>query len=600
MRFLETHTAKETGILKLVDKTSNELPTYAILSHTWEENEIVFDDIENGTANNAYHKDPATLASLSKIRGACIQAADSGYDYIWIDSCCIDKRSSAELSEAINSMFVWYRDAAVCYAFLLNSPNELDTQEAQHIFANDKWFTRGWTLQELLAPAEVIFFSGDWIPIGEKRLLCVLLADITGIDKEILLGERPLTSASVARRMSWAAKRVTTRPEDRAYCLMGIFSVNMPMLYGEGGEKAFIRLQEEIMKQSDDQSLFAWVNPSSPPDIMGGLLAPEPSCFSYSQSILPYQDWEPRTPYTVTNRGLRIELHLTARSEGENEFVATLDCPVPPDYKDSSFLAIYLKKLSETDEQYARIRLGQFASVQRRGHLQTVYIRQRPETISLEGAFLQHHVQLRTGPPREIYRVLHMILATEDKNDPVLPSKDSVRTWVPVQYPISFRVLRTPRQLSAAILFEHNDGERLAVMIGTLSGLDVAFGAMQIDANIDVGEINFGEMESQFEPSKVGRYELPYHSVRISSTPVMLRSSKSYMVDIDIEAVNVSVRHAWREAFDVVTGNRPNDMYTETPEDKPEQMKPTGEMKSKVKKKKSFWKRVTEGNRARG
>ncbi|KAI0890982.1 HET-domain-containing protein [Annulohypoxylon nitens] len=596
MRFLDTYTAKVTGKLKLVEKKANELPEYAILSHTWEENEIIFDDIENGKANNTDDKNTATLASLSKIRGACIQAADSGYQYIWIDSCCIDKKSSAELSEAINSMFVWYRDAAVCYAFLLNSPNELGAQEAKHIFAKNKWFTRGWTLQELLAPEEVIFFSGDWIPIGEKRLLCVLLADITGIDKEILLGESPLTSASVARRMSWAAKRVTTRSEDRAYCLMGIFSVNMPMLYGEGGEKAFIRLQEEIMKQSDDQSLFAWVNPSSPLDTMGGLLAPEPSCFSYSQSILPYQDWEPRAPYTVTNRGLRIELHLAARSEGEDEFVATLDCPVPPDYKDSSFLAIYLKKLSQTDEQYARIRLGQFASVQRRGHLQTVYIRQKPETISLEGAFLQHHVQLRTGPPQEIYKVLRMILASEDNNDPVIFSKNSARTWVPAQYPISFRILRKPRQLSAAIIFERQNGERLAVMIGTLSGLDVAFDAIDIDADIDVGKIEFKYMDTRFEPSKAGRYELPYHSIRVSSTPVMLRSSKSYLVDIGIEDVNFSVRQVVREAIDVVTGVRSDDTYTETSEDKSAQGKPIGEMKNKVKKKPSLWKRFTEGN----
>ncbi|OTA53183.1 HET-domain-containing protein [Hypoxylon sp. EC38] len=269
MKLLQTQTAKETGILRLVEKRVNELPPYAILSHTWEDDEITFEDIENGRANDASMKTPAALASLSKLRGACIQAAADGFEYIWIDSCCIEKRSSAELSEAINSMFAWYRDAAVCYAFLLNAPNELLTTEAKAEFKSNRWFTRGWTLQELLAPTEVIFFSGSWVNIGDKRLLCLLLADITKIDKEILLGERPLTSESLARRMSWAAKRVTTRPEDMAYCLMGIFSVNMPMLYGEGAEKAFLRLQEEIMKLSDDQSLFAWVKPNSSPDAMG-------------------------------------------------------------------------------------------------------------------------------------------------------------------------------------------------------------------------------------------------------------------------------------------------------------------------------------------
>ncbi|KAI1453638.1 HET-domain-containing protein [Annulohypoxylon moriforme] len=595
MRFLETRIAKETGTLRLVEKRANELPVYAILSHTWEDNEVIYEDIEGGKANDTSLKDPATLASLSKIRGACIQAADGGYEYIWIDSCCIDKRSSAELSEAINSMFVWYRDAAVCYAFLLGSPNHLSTQGAKSHFARNKWFQRGWTLQELLAPRELIFFSGDWIPIGEKKLLCVLLANITGIDEDILLGNCPLTSASVARRMSWASERVTTRSEDRAYCLVGIFSVNMPMLYGEGAEKAFIRLQEEIMKQSDDQSLFAWVDPASPPDSMGGLLAPEPSCFLFSKTVIPYEDWEPRAPYTITNRGLRIELHLTERSEGENEYVAALDCPVPPDYKDSSFLAIYLKKLSDTDEQYARIRLGQFASVKLRGRLQTIYIRQKPAAPSSEGAFLKHNAQLRTGPSPEIYQVLRVILAGRGNDkSAVLPTRESARTWVPAKYYTSFPVLRNPGQLSAVILFEDRYGERLAVMIGALNGLDVAFHVINVDSQIDVQEIDFAEMETHFEPSKVERFELFYHSVRVFTTPVVLSSSKTYMVDIGIEAVNFSVRQVVRQAIDAVTSVGFDETCPKTPEDESIHREKEEEMKKKIVKKRSLWKRLVE------
>ncbi|OTB11211.1 hypothetical protein K445DRAFT_68687, partial [Daldinia sp. EC12] len=312
MRLLEARIAKETGVLKLVEKRPNELLRYAILSHTWEDDEITFNDIENGEATYASAKTTAAHASLSKLLGACTQAANDGYEYIWIDSCCIDKRSSSELSEAINSMFVWYRDADICYAFLLKAPNELVTPEAKAKFETNKWFTRGWTLQELLAPKNLIFFSGDWVPIGEKKFLCLLLAKITRIDYKILLGDEPLNSASIARRMSWAAQRVTTRSEDRAYSLMGIFSVNMPMLYGEGGENAFLRLQEEIMKQSSDESLFAWVNLNSQPDARCGLLAADPSYFLNSMDLIPYQDWEPREPYTLTNRGLKIDLHITA------------------------------------------------------------------------------------------------------------------------------------------------------------------------------------------------------------------------------------------------------------------------------------------------
>lgn len=168
--------------------------------------------------------------------------------------------------------------------------------------------TRGWTLQELLAPSEIVFFSRDWVEIGKKSTLCGILSKITRIDEKILMHVKPLESASIAKRMSWAAHRKTTRSEDIAYCLMGIFSVNMPMLYGEGGERAFLRLQEEIMKHSDDQSIFAWVDREAPSDSLHGLLATSPSKFAGCHTIFPYDNWDPRPPYSMTNRGLRIDL----------------------------------------------------------------------------------------------------------------------------------------------------------------------------------------------------------------------------------------------------------------------------------------------------
>ncbi|KAI1103391.1 HET-domain-containing protein [Jackrogersella minutella] len=594
MRFLETQTAKETGVLRLVEKRANELPKYAIVSHTWEEDEITFEDIENGKANDISTKSIATLASLSKLRGACIQAAADGYEYIWIDTCCIDKRSSAELSEAINSMFVWYRDAGVCYAFLRDSPNELGTEEAKSQFTKNKWFMRGWTLQELLAPAEVIFFSGDWTPVGEKKLLCVLLSDITGIDQEILLGDRSLTSASIARRMSWAAKRITTRPEDRAYCLMGLFSVNMPMLYGEGAEKAFLRLQEEIMKQSDDQSIFAWVNLSAPPEALEGLLASEPSQFLYSHTIIPYEDWEPRAPYTFTNRGLKIDLHLTALED--NVYVAALDCPVPPDYKDSSFLAMYLQKLSDSDEKYARIRVGQFASVQTRGRLQTIYVQQKPEAPSLDGAFLQHQVQLRDGPSPDIYKLMRVLIPGRGgREQSVLPSREHVRAWVPNKWPIFLPILRKPAQLSAAIIFQRVDGESLVVMIGTLSGFDIAFHVLDSDSAFDLDEITFKDMGPLFEPSLTGRFEKTYHSVRVSTTPIIRSSMKTYLVDIGIEAVNFSLRQMLRQTVNAAPGSGRDDAITEVPSVIPKKSEDIGKGRVNIKKKASFWGRIQRG-----
>ena len=170
---------------------------------------------------------------LPKIELACKQAVDRGIRFVWIDTCCINKTSSAELSEAINSMFCWYQKAAVCYAYLS------DVDDLGPRFGESKWFTRGWTLQELLAPSRVVFYSSNWTELGEKTTMASILSTITRIDYFVLRGETPLHP--VARQMSWAARRETTRSEDIAYSLMGIFDVNMPMLYG-GGSKAFIRL----------------------------------------------------------------------------------------------------------------------------------------------------------------------------------------------------------------------------------------------------------------------------------------------------------------------------------------------------------------------
>ncbi|KAI1803237.1 HET-domain-containing protein [Daldinia bambusicola] len=584
MRLLEAHTAKETGTLKLVEKRPDELLRYAILSHTWEDDEITFDDIESGEAGYASAKTAAAHTSLSKILGACTQAANDGYEYIWIDSCCIDKRSSSELSEAINSMFAWYRDADICYAFLLKAPNDLATPEAKAEFETNRWFTRGWTLQELLAPKHVIFFSGDWVPIGEKKLLCLLLAKITRIDYKILLGDEPLDSTSVARRMTWAAQRVTKRPEDRAYSLMGIFSVNMPMLYGEGGENAFLRLQGEIMKQSDDESLFAWVNQHSQPDARHGLLAADPSCFLNSIDMIPYQDWEPREPYTLTNRGLKIDLHLTAL--GKDKYVAALDCPVPPDYKDSTFLAIYLEKLSEHDNQYARIRVGNLASVRTRGHLQTVYIRQKPEPPSHEGAFLHHFIQLREGPDPTVYQLACLLSPPPRNGVPSsIPTKSSAREWVKYKWPLVHNLYRKPEQLSTALVFERTDGEKLAVLIGTLNGFNVAFSACELDPELELNGVQFPEMEALFEPTTVGRFDLASHSVRVSAVPVLLSSDKYYMVDVGIESVNMT----WE---DRVVRKVLLNASASTPETEEEDMSETSENGAKP----TFWKRITHRN----
>src|SRR6266480_713025 len=226
------------------------IPKYAILSHTWEEEEVSIKDMSLPSRNNK--------KGYRKVEMTCQIASQAGFGYAWVDTCCIDKSSSAELTEAINSMYRWYQRAEVCYVFLADLPASASLNVA---LQNCRWFTRGWTLQELIAPGIIFFFDQEWNNRGTKRELVEDLSRITGINTKILLHAQRLSSVAVAQKMSWAANRKTTRVEDAAYCLLGIFNVNMPLLYGEE-EKAFRRLQEEIIRSTSDFSIFAWRMPS--------------------------------------------------------------------------------------------------------------------------------------------------------------------------------------------------------------------------------------------------------------------------------------------------------------------------------------------------
>lgn len=230
---------------------------YAILSHVWRAEEQSFQELFAIIQEcKAAGENPRDYVD-DKIRKCCQWAEAHGFKLLWMDSCCIDKSSSAELSEAINSMFMWYKQATVCYAYLRDALAQESPSRPGSSFRQSKWFTRGWTLQELIAPRDVVFLSGNWQPLASKITAARLLEDITGIEAAVLRGRRSLDEVNVAKRMSWAAKRVTTRIEDQAYCLMGIFGVNLPTIYGEGSE-AFIRLQEEIIRRTPDRTLLAW------------------------------------------------------------------------------------------------------------------------------------------------------------------------------------------------------------------------------------------------------------------------------------------------------------------------------------------------------
>ncbi|KAK0754307.1 heterokaryon incompatibility protein-domain-containing protein [Schizothecium vesticola] len=176
-------------------ESEGSIPVYAILSHRWEDDEVTFHEVDS--------QDPAVKEKkcYRKLRYACEEAQKQGIAWVWVDTCCIDKRSSAELSEAINSMFTWYRNAAVCYAFISDSVIFNSTIPQLDQFKASKWFTRGWTLQELLAPTIVLFYSAEWAPLGSRETLSQTITEVTGIDDDYLRG-KDLRHASVAKRMS--------------------------------------------------------------------------------------------------------------------------------------------------------------------------------------------------------------------------------------------------------------------------------------------------------------------------------------------------------------------------------------------------------------
>jgi hypothetical protein len=245
MRLLEL---KDNGeFIPTKDTADNEEP-YAILSHTWgnDDEEVTLKDMTEGSGK--------TKAGYKKILFCGKQAAHDGLKYCWVDTCCIDKSNSTELSEAINSMFRWYRDATKCYVYLsdvsTNDHDQVDPslQSWQSAFRKSRWFTRGWTLQELIAPLSVEFFCSNGKRLGDKKSLERQLHEITGIAVPALQGAS-LSGFSVEDRMSWAQNRNTKREEDKAYSLLGIFDVHMPLIYGEGAENAFSRLHEELDKR---------------------------------------------------------------------------------------------------------------------------------------------------------------------------------------------------------------------------------------------------------------------------------------------------------------------------------------------------------------
>jgi hypothetical protein len=268
----------------LTEFAGDKIPKYSILSHTWgpDGEEVTFEDVVKGTGKSK--------AGYEKLRFCGEQAARDGLLYFWVDTCCINKANSTELQEAINSMFQWYHRATKCYVYLSDvsmSESDENGQLSQitweSAFQESRWFTRGWTLQELIAPQSVEFFSGEGKRLGDKKSLEQQIHKITRIVLEALRG-RPLSEFSVDQRMSWATQRRTTREEDAAYSLLGIFDIHMPLIYGEGQKKALIRLQKEIQGSLNPPSLLSKeVRKFFSSQIMGNI-PPKPFTLSFNDA----------------------------------------------------------------------------------------------------------------------------------------------------------------------------------------------------------------------------------------------------------------------------------------------------------------------------
>ncbi|KAB5529032.1 heterokaryon incompatibility protein-domain-containing protein [Coniochaeta sp. 2T2.1] len=387
--------------LALEEIVNPEEERYVILSHRWGQDEVSFQDMAD--LNRARR-----MAGFHKIQMTCRKALEKGINYAWVDTCCIDKTSSAALSEAINSMFRWYKLSSFCFAHLfdlrrdsvdLDEDDEGDWHRGERLVDNIEdcqWFTRGWTLQELIAPEVVEFFDRGWIYRGDKKHLRRDISKFTGIDVSVLEDSDLLPTVAVGRRMSWASKRETTRVEDGAYCLLGIFNIHMTMIYGEG-TNAFLRLQEEITKQTNDLSLFAWcahIDQNGHPSRVNdqrplpwsqqhqeyrGILAKSPSEFANCGELsICREQISPMKEFVMSNNGcLRISTYL-APVRGEKDYIFPLDCTDGELDRDNheNRIGIHLMK---TETGYVRCHVSEtfktFDKMFFLGRRNTVYIR---------------------------------------------------------------------------------------------------------------------------------------------------------------------------------------------------------------------------------
>ncbi|KAF7446251.1 HET domain-containing protein [Pyrenophora tritici-repentis] len=372
--------------------TDDQFPPYVILSHTWGDEEVTYQEMRflqqfDALPDNLKHN-TALIAAMEaaaglkvSLRSSEIVKHRSGYRKI-IDTCCINKSSSAELQEAINSMFTWYKRSNFCVVYL-ESVDRLcrSGEEFQTALQDSKWTWRGWTLQELIAPISVKFYNGDWVYICTKDEWARHIAAVTGIS-EIILLTGDLDDASVAQKMSWAATRQTTRKEDKAYSLMGLFGIHVPMLYGEG-DNAFLRLQEEIIRTCLDDSIFAWRSPQGSVNSHRGLLANSPEDFKDFKNITRGS----------TDTGMEVM-----------EDITLYFCALKATRDEGAIVTLMLRRLGPCN--FARVEANRFFNWCGSSRERTFYIEHTPEILRQFRSGFMHCFHLKPSPTEADYKFI--------------------------------------------------------------------------------------------------------------------------------------------------------------------------------------------------
>ncbi|KAF9473423.1 hypothetical protein BDN70DRAFT_843490 [Pholiota conissans] len=302
------------GPSKLYDEL-NSLTKYAILSHTWARSisgEVSYNGWRNGSLD-------LTQPGFKKLVQFCRAALENhGLSLGWMDTVCIDKSSSSELDESIRSMFKWYQNSSICITYLAETESFSD-------MVKDSWFTRGWTLQELLAPTFIKFYNRAWNQLTTSKndkwdnSIQAQIELATSITKTELLTIH-LAGVSFSRKMQWAARRRVTRTEDVAYSLMGLFDISMSIAYGEGGQRAFVRLIKEILSTSKYRTLdiFNWGGEYA--SDLSSLLPSSPKAYLERDERL---DISPilMEPLTLTHMGLRVPVLILPTKVTESSII---------------------------------------------------------------------------------------------------------------------------------------------------------------------------------------------------------------------------------------------------------------------------------------